>query len=53
MLDGRPRSYAQFCEDYYEVQVDIATVTSVYTHSPLTEEVVKELNPDAPWPDCG
>jgi hypothetical protein len=49
MLDGRPGTYARFCEDYYEQQVDIAIVTSVYTHSPLTEGVVKKLNPEASW----
>jgi hypothetical protein len=49
MLDGRPGTYAQFCKEYYERQVDIATVTSVYAHSPLTEGLVKVLNPEASW----
>lgn len=49
MLDGRPDTYAQFCADYYEQQVDLAIITSVYAHSPLTETMMKKLNPEATW----
>jgi hypothetical protein len=49
MLDGRPTTYSQFCEQYYERQADLAAIMSIYEHSPLTEELVKTLNPEVSW----
>jgi hypothetical protein len=51
MLDGRPATYSQFCEQYHERQVDLAAITSIYEHSPLTKELVKTVNPEASWLD--
>jgi hypothetical protein len=45
-LDGRPESYRAFASDYYERDVDLASVEHVYRHRPLTADVVAALNPD-------
>jgi hypothetical protein len=51
MLDGRPETDRRFCEDYYERQVDLRLIASIYEHSRLTEGLVKLLNPEASWVD--
>jgi hypothetical protein len=44
-LDGNPETYRVFAEWYHEVPVDIAAVRHVFDWSPLTEDVVRTLNP--------
>ena len=44
ILDGDPRSYQQFTVEYYEVEVPIEPVASVYAHHPLTDALVRQLN---------
>jgi hypothetical protein len=46
MLDGNPQTYQVWAEHYYERPISLSTVTHIYKHHPLTEKVVKELNPD-------
>ena len=46
ILDGNPKTYQQFAEQYYERAVDLDSVTAIYEHRPLTPEIVKKLNPD-------
>ena len=46
ILDGDPSSYKEFAEDYYEQTVDLEVVKAIYEHRPLTEEIVRELNPE-------
>jgi hypothetical protein len=45
-LDGRPQSYQEWAEEYYEQPVPLEAVRLVYEHRPLTEEVVALLNPE-------
>lgn len=39
-------SYKAFAEWYYEQKLPLASIESVYRHSPLTESLVKSLNPE-------
>lgn len=47
LLDDIVDRYVEFAEDYYEIEVDRAAVEHVVAHRPLTEAVVKALNPEA------
>ena len=46
VLDGRPETYQSFAADYYEQDIELATVEHVYRHRPLTPAVVARLNPE-------
>lgn len=46
ILDGNPKTYQKFAEQYYERAVDLGSVTAIYAHQPLTPEIVNRLNPD-------
>jgi hypothetical protein len=45
-LDGRPATYQNFAQDYYERDVDIGAVEHIYAHRVLTDQLVARLNPD-------
>jgi hypothetical protein len=47
VLAGDPRQYVDFAADYYERDLDVSDVAAVYRHDPLTEELVRRLNPAA------
>nr|WP_230417206.1 hypothetical protein [Micromonospora tarapacensis] len=38
--------FVEFCGDYYEIEVDRAAVAHVVAHRPLTDAVVRALNPE-------
>jgi hypothetical protein len=44
LLDGSPKTYSDWAEDYYEEDIDAATVKEIYQHKPLTKEMVSKLN---------
>jgi hypothetical protein len=44
-LDGRPSTYHEWAEGYYEHNINLAAVLNIYGRKPLTIEIVKELNP--------
>jgi hypothetical protein len=44
ILDGDPKTYQEFSEQYYERSIDVGTVTSVYEQQSLTPQMVKSLN---------
>jgi hypothetical protein len=46
ILAGEPRQYVQFAADYFEREIDVSDVARVYRHVPLTQALVKRLNPD-------
>ncbi len=46
LLDGNPRTYQRWAEEYYEREVSIAAVEDVYAHRPLSAEIVARLNED-------
>ena len=45
-LDGRPETYQEWAEGYYEQPISLEAVRHVYEHRPLTEELVAVLNPE-------
>ena len=47
ILEGDPRSYKAWAEDYYECPVSLPAVQRIYGHTPLTQELVQELNKTA------
>ena len=49
ILDGRPQTYQQWAEEYYDTEVSLAAVEHVYQHRPLTAEVAAQLNPEVTW----
>jgi hypothetical protein len=46
LVDGTPGAYQEFAEDYYEEDVDLEAVTEVFALRPLTDGLVRRLNPD-------
>jgi hypothetical protein len=46
ILDGKPETYQQWAEEYYERPVSLSAVQRIYAHEPLTAQLVKELNSD-------
>ncbi|SEO21868.1 hypothetical protein [Actinacidiphila rubida] len=46
LVDRSPEAFQEWAEDYYEVPVDLAAVRHVFASRPLTEEVVRALNPE-------
>ena len=46
VLDGKPATYKVWAERYYGQPVSLAAVRQVYAHEPLTEELVRQLNPE-------
>lgn len=46
-LDAVPKTYQTFAKDYYEREIPIDGIGHVYKHLPITNEIVKLLNPDA------
>jgi len=47
ILAGDPQQYVDFAAEYYEREIAIADVAAVYEHAPLTQELLKRLNPRA------
>lgn len=56
ILDGNPKSYKIWAEDYhgtdtwnddiYEESLNLNSIKHIYAHKPLTEKVIKKLNPN-------
>ena len=46
ILDGRPSTYKEFAESYYEKSLDLDAIEQIYRHVPLTNEIVARLNDD-------
>ena len=46
LLDRTCASYLAFAEDYYETEIDKDAVAEIFDQSPLTDELVRRLNPD-------
>jgi hypothetical protein len=44
IFDCNPETYRVFALEYYEVDLDVATIAKFYNHLPLTDELVKEVN---------
>jgi hypothetical protein len=46
ILDGEPKTYQEFAQQYYERPIDLGLVMSVYEHQSLTPEMIEKLNPE-------
>jgi hypothetical protein len=46
ILDGEPGTYKAWAESYYGRPINLNAVKHIYEHHPLTDEIVKALNPD-------
>ena len=42
-----PRGYKYWAEDYFEVPVELQSVCAVFDHTPLSNEIISALNPEA------
>ena len=43
LLDGNPRSYATYAEEYFEMKLPLESVERIYAHRPLSAELVESL----------
>jgi hypothetical protein len=46
MLDGNPLTYHAYAEAYYKQPVQLAVIQHLYAQQPLTQAVIRALNPD-------
>ncbi len=46
LLTGAPEQYQEYARDYFEVDVPLSTIKSIYAHERLTEAMVQALNPE-------
>jgi hypothetical protein len=51
VADGRPEAYVTFAENVFEVALELDAIRHVYAQLPLTEEVVRSLNPEVQLSD--
>jgi hypothetical protein len=51
MLDGKPETYREFAEEYYERNIPLFAVEYIYKHQALTDEIIEALNPDVSFVD--
>ncbi len=45
-VEDSPVAYQRFAEDYYETAVDVEAVGEIFALHPLTDDLVRRLNPD-------
>jgi hypothetical protein len=45
LLHAPAEAYVEFAQGYYEVDLPLAVVQAIYRHDPLTDELVRSLNP--------
>jgi hypothetical protein len=53
ILAGRPEQYVEFAADYYERDLDLGDVEAIYRHQPLSDALVRRLNPDLDMASLG
>ncbi len=46
ILDGKPSTYKEFADYYYDKDIPISSIESIYQHKPLTEKLLHGLNED-------
>jgi len=46
ILEGDPERYCRFAADYFECGVARADIAAIYNHAPLTEALVRHINPE-------
>ncbi len=43
-LDRNPETYREYAEEYFEVDVSLSVIESIYKHLPITGDIISELN---------
>jgi hypothetical protein len=43
-LDGRPETYREWASDYYEQELAQEPIRSIFSHRPLDQQIVSQLN---------
>ena len=43
-IDGDPKKYVEFCEDYYEKEIPLDIGGRIYQGEPISLEMIHELN---------
>jgi len=51
ILDGKPKTYQDWAEHYYRRPVSLTLIEQIYAQKPLTEGLVKGLNPSCNLPE--
>jgi len=51
IFDGKPETYRNFAEEYYESSIPLSAVEYIYKHQPLTDEIIASLNSDVSFAD--
>ncbi len=46
LFDGRPETYRDWAQDYYERPVDLEAVSLIYAHGPISAQTLHRLNPE-------
>lgn len=46
VLAGDPKQYREFASEYHERTLVLSDVTAIYDHKPLTQAMVRRINPD-------
>ena len=46
LLDGKPETYQQWAQSYFEVPVSLPVIIDIYQHQRITEQIIKALNPE-------
>ena len=47
ILRGEPEQYVEFARNYFERQIAVSDVTTIYRHEPLTQDLIRRLSPSA------
>ncbi|MEM1205278.1 MAG: hypothetical protein AAGN66_18765 [Acidobacteriota bacterium] len=50
-LDGDPRTYKRWGDEYFGAPLDLGAVSSIYRREPMSAALVRALNPDAAFSD--
>lgn len=45
IVEGGPESFQEWAEENYERDIDVLAVEHIYMHNPLSEDIVRRLNP--------
>lgn len=51
LYDNMPESYARFADGYYERELPLSAIEALYRHEPLTEKLVRDINPKIEFKD--
>jgi len=46
ILDGKPKTYQAYAEDYFEAEVPLAAIEHVYAGKPIDQKLIDSINPE-------